>query len=92
MTQFKLIQVTWAVAQAVAVLSLIGCGGGATDTNAVNTATQEDAERVRNAVAALPDEHRQVIELRFFADAKLDDIATALDIPLGSLRCLSSAL
>jgi RNA polymerase sigma-70 factor, ECF subfamily len=46
----------------------------------------EDAERVRKAVAALPDEHRQVIELRFFADAKLDDIAAALDIPLGTVK------
>ena len=46
----------------------------------------EDAERVRNAVSALPDEHRQVIELRFFADAKLDDIAAVLDIPLGTVK------
>lgn len=46
----------------------------------------EDAERVQKAVAALPDEHRQVIELRFFADAKLDDIAAALDIPLGTVK------
>jgi RNA polymerase sigma-70 factor, ECF subfamily len=46
----------------------------------------EDAEHVRNAVASLPEEHRQVIELRFFADAKLDDIAAALDIPLGTVK------
>ncbi len=46
----------------------------------------EDAERVQKAVAALPDEHRQVIQLRFFADAKLDDIAAALDIPLGTVK------
>lgn len=46
----------------------------------------EDADRVRKAVTALPDEHRQVIELRFFADAKLDDIAVALDIPLGTVK------
>ena len=46
----------------------------------------EDADRVRKAVAALPDEHRQVIELRFFADAKLGDIAAALDIPLGTVK------
>lgn len=46
----------------------------------------EDADRVRNAVATLPDEHRQVIELRFFADAKLEDIAAALDIPLGTVK------
>jgi RNA polymerase sigma-70 factor (ECF subfamily) len=46
----------------------------------------EDAERIREAVAELPDEHRQVIELRFFADAKLDDIAAALGIPLGTVK------
>jgi len=46
----------------------------------------EDAARIRQAVAALPDEHRLVIELRFFADATLDDIAAALDIPLGTVK------
>lgn len=46
----------------------------------------EDADCVRKAVAALPDEHRQVIELRFFAEAKLDDISAALDIPLGTVK------
>lgn len=46
----------------------------------------EDAARVRRAVAALPEEHRQVIELRFFADASLEDIAAALDIPLGTVK------
>lgn len=46
----------------------------------------EDAGRVRQAVAALPVDHRQVIELRFFADATLDDIAAALDIPLGTVK------
>jgi RNA polymerase sigma-70 factor, ECF subfamily len=46
----------------------------------------EDGERIQKAVAALPEEHRQVIELRFFADAKLDDIAAALDIPVGTVK------
>jgi RNA polymerase sigma-70 factor (ECF subfamily) len=46
----------------------------------------EDAARIRQAVAALSEEHRQVIELRFFADATLDDIAAALDIPLGTVK------
>lgn len=46
----------------------------------------EDANRVRKAVAALPEEHRVVIELRFFADAKLEDIAAALEIPLGTVK------
>lgn len=47
---------------------------------------KEDTQRIRTAVAALPSEHRQVIELRFFADATLDDIAVALDIPLGTVK------
>jgi RNA polymerase sigma-70 factor, ECF subfamily len=47
---------------------------------------EEDAERIRSAVSDLPDEHRQVIELRFFADAKLDDIAVTLGIPLGTVK------
>ena len=46
----------------------------------------DDATRVRQAVAALPSEHRDVIELRFFADASLDDIAAVLDIPLGTVK------
>ena len=46
----------------------------------------EDAERVHRAVAGLPDKHRQVIELRFFADASLDDIAAVLDVPLGTVK------
>ncbi|MFO0999545.1 MAG: sigma-70 family RNA polymerase sigma factor [Planctomycetaceae bacterium] len=46
----------------------------------------EAANRIRQAVTDLPEEHRQVIELRFFADATLDDISVALDIPLGTVK------
>jgi len=46
----------------------------------------EDAWRVRRAVASLPEEHRLVVELRFFAGATLDDIAAALDCPLGTVK------
>jgi RNA polymerase sigma-70 factor (ECF subfamily) len=46
----------------------------------------EAACRIRQAVAELPEEHRQVIELRFFADATLDDISVALDVPLGTVK------
>lgn len=46
----------------------------------------EDAERVRQAVASLPEEHRLVVELRFFAGATLDEIAAALDCPLGTVK------
>lgn len=46
----------------------------------------EDAVRVRRAVANLPEEHRLVVELRFFADATLDEIAAALGCPLGTVK------
>ncbi len=46
----------------------------------------EDAARIRRAVASLPEEHRLVVELRFFAGATLDEIAAALDCPLGTVK------
>jgi RNA polymerase sigma-70 factor, ECF subfamily len=46
----------------------------------------EDARRVRQAVASLPEEHRVVVELRFFAGATLDDIAAVLGCPLGTVK------
>jgi len=46
----------------------------------------EEAERIRQAVARLPEGHREVIELRFFAEATLEDIAVALDVPLGTVK------
>jgi RNA polymerase sigma-70 factor, ECF subfamily len=48
--------------------------------------TSEDAQRVRQAVANLPEEHRLVVELRFFAGATLDDIAAALGCPPGTVK------
>lgn len=46
----------------------------------------EDAQLVRQAVASLSEEHRLVVELRFFAWATLDEIAAALDCPLGTVK------
>lgn len=46
----------------------------------------EDSDRLRQALDLLPDEHRQVIELRFFADARLEEIADLLDVPLGTVK------
>ncbi len=46
----------------------------------------EDAQRVRRAVANLPDEHRLVVELRFFAGATLEEIAAAMGCPLGTVK------
>jgi RNA polymerase sigma-70 factor, ECF subfamily len=48
--------------------------------------TSEDAQRLRQAVASLPEEHRLVVELRFFAGATLDEIAAALGCPLGTVK------
>ena len=41
---------------------------------------------LRAAVTALPPEHRAVVELRFFAGASLDEIASLLDCPLGTVK------
>lgn len=49
-------------------------------------ARKEAAERLRAAVEALPPNAREVIRLRFFADAALDEIAVALNIPLGTAK------
>ena len=46
----------------------------------------EEARLVQAAVAALPDEHRVVVELRFFAGLSLDEIARLLDCPLGTVK------
>jgi RNA polymerase sigma-70 factor, ECF subfamily len=46
----------------------------------------EDTRRIRQAVADLPEAHRLVVELRFFAGATLDEIASALDCPLGTVK------
>ena len=46
----------------------------------------EDAQRIRHAVANLPEEHRLVIELRFYSGATLDEISTTLDCPLGTVK------
>lgn len=58
----------------------------AEDTPDRSAEASEDAQRVRRAVASLSDEHRLVVELRFFAGAKLDEIAAALGCPLGTVK------
>ena len=47
---------------------------------------REGAAALHTAVSELPDEHRVVIELRFFADLPLDEVAAALDVPLGTVK------
>ena len=46
----------------------------------------EESAVLRQEVKALADAHREVIELRFFAEASLAEIAAALDIPVGTVK------
>ena len=46
----------------------------------------ETGDRLRRAVAELPEEHRAVLLLRFFEDATLEEIGAALGIPLGTVK------
>lgn len=46
----------------------------------------DDARQLRDAVATLPEEHRLVIELRFFAGASLEEIAIELSCPVGTVK------
>jgi len=49
-------------------------------------ARQELAEELRRAVESLPEKHRQVVLLRFFEDASLEEIAAVLDCSLGTVK------
>lgn len=46
----------------------------------------ERAARMRGALATLSEAHRQVIELSFFSEAPHAGIATALNLPLGTVK------
>jgi RNA polymerase sigma-70 factor (ECF subfamily) len=50
------------------------------------TVYAERAAELRAAVAALPDPYREVVALRFFADASLDEIARQTGRPLGTVK------
>jgi RNA polymerase sigma-70 factor, ECF subfamily len=45
----------------------------------------ERAQAVERAIAALPEELREIIELRHFQEASYEEIALALDIPNGTV-------
>ncbi len=49
------------------------------------TRAEADA-RLREVVAALPEKHRQVVLLRFFQDASLPEIASALRLSVGTVK------
>lgn len=46
----------------------------------------ECQELLRTALAELPEEHREVLSLRFFEDASLAEIAAALSVPVGTVK------
>lgn len=46
----------------------------------------ESSARLRHALSLLPASQREVLELRFFAAASLEEIARTLDCPLGTVK------
>lgn len=46
----------------------------------------EDAQQVARALAALPTPQREAVLLRYYQDLSLAEIATALSIPLGTVK------
>ena len=53
---------------------------------AMALAREELAAELRRAVESLPEKHRQVVLLRFFEDASLEEIASALDCSVGTVK------
>ena len=47
---------------------------------------REAADKLRQAVEALPERHQRVILLRFFEDASLSEIAALLDCSVGTVK------
>lgn len=53
---------------------------------AVLTMRAERANEIRAAVTALPEPYREVVALRFFGEASLDEIARETGRPLGTIK------
>lgn len=47
---------------------------------------RESLEILQRMLKDLPEEHRQVVELRFFGEASLGEIAILLDCPVGTVK------
>ena len=53
---------------------------------AADLISNEDGERVRNAIAQLPEEQRAVIELSYFQSMSQAEISRELNVPLGTIK------
>lgn len=51
-----------------------------------NLVATEGAQALINALMHMPETHRAVIVLRYYQELSLNDIAEALDIPLGTVK------
>ena len=49
-------------------------------------AAQSDGESVRAAIAELPESQRAVVVLRYYEDMSMEQMATVLDIPIGTVK------
>ena len=49
-------------------------------------AAQSDGESVRAAIAELPESLRAVVVLRYYEDMSMEQMATVLDIPIGTVK------
>ena len=49
-------------------------------------AAQSDGESVRAAIAELPESQRAVVVLRYYEDMSMEQMATVLDIPVGTVK------
>ncbi len=58
----------------------------ATSRNPSMPAVDADVIGVRTVLADLPPDQREVLVLRFYADLKVDDIATELGMPAGTVK------
>jgi RNA polymerase sigma-70 factor (ECF subfamily) len=51
-----------------------------------NASLSERSEKVKSALASLPDKHRQILEMAYFDGLSQMEIAKALDTPLGTIK------
>lgn len=61
---------------------------GEGSTPSIKTQRHDNARRLRSALAALPDEYRQVVERYYLQDQSLDEIAKAMGATKGSVRAM----